>query len=231
MAHSIDITLYGHWICPFVKRVKFALAERDIPFDEVEVPPSAMRPPGWQPPPEFVRYSRRNEIPMIRHRDHYLPDSIPILRYLEDAFTENPLLPPEGPEREKVLERVQWLDTNVMMPAIRVYYGMQPAWVETGSRDLAEAFQTIDAWLGESPWLCGNEPTLAEAIVIPIYVRLDGMFRLGLQWNGPEAPVRAHMERCRELRGWPAVAWSQEQEDEFVNRFLKARRLYQEQHG
>ena len=49
-----DVTLYGHWTCPFVHRVAWALAERGIDHDHVDVPPSAVRPRGFVLPEEFV---------------------------------------------------------------------------------------------------------------------------------------------------------------------------------
>ena len=57
----------------------------------------------------------------------------------------------------------------------------------------------------------------AEAIVVPIYVRLDGLERLGL--HDPIDPaIAAHHERIRSLPGWTAVVWTREQTDEFVDR-------------
>ena len=34
-----EVALYGHWTCPFVHRVAWALAERCIDHDTIEVPP------------------------------------------------------------------------------------------------------------------------------------------------------------------------------------------------
>lgn len=111
-----SVSLYGHWICPFVTRVGFALAERGIDHDLVDVPPSGVRPPDFVLPPEFVEHSPRRRI-----------------------------------------------------------------------------------------------------------VRLDGLRRLGFEHPLPDA-VDAHRRRCRDLDGWSAVAWSDEQTDELVGRFEARRR-------
>ena len=81
----------------------------------------------------------------------------------------------------------------------------------------------MDGWLAESTWLAGDRPPLAEAVMIPLYVRLAGLRRLGFDSPLP-ASVDDHRHRCGELEGWPAVAWSDEQTDEFVGRFETHRR-------
>ncbi|MCW5828286.1 MAG: glutathione S-transferase family protein [Deltaproteobacteria bacterium] len=220
-----DVTYYGHWICPFAKRVKFVLANRGIEHDEIIVPPQAVRPKGMTLPPEFLQWSPRREIPMIRYKGHYLTDSIPIMEFLEREIAENPMLPADPVARAAVMERVRWLDLNLMLSAVRVYYGITPEGIATGSRDLAAAFAQMETWLTGQKWLCGSEPTLAEAIAIPIYVRLNGLRRLGFSWDGPGPELARHIRQCEMLRGWTAVAWTGEQEDEFTGRFLKYREI------
>jgi hypothetical protein len=71
--------------------------------------------------------------------------------------------------------------------------------------------------------LAGDGPSLAEAVLVPLYVRLDGLHRLGFDHTLPPA-VANHRRRCAELDGWPAVAWTTAQTDEFVGRFEAHRR-------
>jgi len=220
-----DVTYYGHWICPFAKRVKFTLANRGIEHDEVNVPPTAARPKDFVVPPEFVANSPKGEVPMIRYRDRYLVDSIPIMEFLENCYPQTPMLPENPGERQYVLNRVRWLDAFLMMPAAKVYYGTKPGVIEQGSRDLSLTLKKMEEWLEERPWLAANGPTLAESVAIPIYVRLNGLRRLGFGHEGPGPRVEAHMARCRELPGWKAVEWNEAQEDEFVGRFLKYREI------
>ena len=55
---TADVALYGHWICPFATRVQFALHQRAIPHELVDVPPSGVRGPDFELPPEsFVEHS------------------------------------------------------------------------------------------------------------------------------------------------------------------------------
>ncbi len=220
-----EVTYYGHWICPFAKRVKFALAHRGIEHDEITIAPSAVRPKDFVLPPEFIKWSPKREIPMIRYRNEYKPDSIPILEFLEEKFSNDPLLPTDPKEKEFVRERVRWMDGNIMLNTARLYYGTRPEGIASAGEQIGKAFETVEGWLSKTPWAGGDAPTLADVILIPIYVRLEGLRQLGFNWNGPGPHVKAHIARCEGLKGWPAVAWSREQTDEFVGRFRKYREI------
>lgn len=219
------VALYGHWICPFVTRVQFALHQRGIAHDVVDLPPSAVRPPDFELPPEFVEHSPRLEVPMVRVADEYLADSIPILLWLEDVCPEPSLLPDDDAGRVEVIELLGWIDRTLMRPTGGVYYGTDPERVAAAADALARGFDELDARLGAGPWLAGDQVTLAEAVLAPIYVRLDSLRPLGFDHPLP-ARVAEHRRRCEGLTGWPAVAWSPAQHDEFVGRFLKHRSLH-----
>ena len=218
-----DVALYGHWICPFATRVQFALHEREVEHELIDLPPSAVRGPDFELPPEFVAHSPQLEIPMVRIGTEYLADSIPILEWMETALSGRPLLPTDDRARALVRERMAWIDHHTFRPMVGVYYGTEPARIARAGEKLADALAEMGRWTEDEGWLAGSEPTLAEAVAMPIHVRLAGLRRLG--FTAPVSPAFvAHGERCRTLAGWPAVEWSPEQVDEFVSRFAAYRR-------
>ena len=218
------VTLFGHWICPFSVRVEFALAQRGIEYTVVDVPPRAVRPKGFVVPEEFIAHSPKLEVPMVKIDGQYLADSIPILEWLEEKFTDASLLPVGDTAQVVVRERVEWMNKNVYRPMIGVYYGTDAALIQESSVAFMKAMETVDQWLQASPWLAGNSPTLAEAIMAGVYTRLDGLRRLGLTGELPAA-VQLHLERCTQLVGWEKVQWTTEQTNDFVGRFLKYREI------
>lgn len=223
-----DFALFGHWICPFSVRVEFALAQRGIEYSLIEVPPRAARPKNFVVPEEFIAHSPKLEVPMVRHAGEYLADSIPILEQLEKWYSQNPLLPSDHNAQLLVRERVQWIDKNLYRPMIGVYYGTEDAKIAEASTQFGVALQTIAEWLRETSWIAGNQPTIAEALMVGMYTRLEGLYRLGLTAQLPVEIVR-HQEQCRSLVGWQRVAWSAEQTDEFVGRFSKFREILNSQ--
>ena len=218
------VTLFGHWICPFSVRVEFALAQRGIDYTVVDVPPRAVRPKGFVVPEEFIAHSPKLEVPMVKIDGEYLADSIPILEWLEEKFTDSSLLPADDAGRAIVNERVDWINNHVYRPMIGVYYGTDVGLIHESSVAFMAAMETVDQWLQVSPWLAGDTPTLAEAIMAGVYTRVDGLRQLGLTGELPEL-VRQHLERCTQLVGWDKVRWTPEQTDDFVGRFLKYREI------
>jgi glutathione S-transferase len=221
------VALYGHWICPFVTRVRFALAQRGIEHDLVNVPPSGVRPRDFVLPDEFVEHSPRLEVPMVRVRDErgddYLADSIPILDWLEQRIDAEPLVPGDAAAARVVRERMAWIDERVFRPMIGVYYGVEPERVDRASEALGRALAEMGEALARSGWLVGDGPTLAEAVLVPLYVRLDGLRQLGFAGDLSDQ-VETHRRQVRELAGWSSVEWSDDQSREFVDRMQTFRR-------
>lgn len=219
-----DVTLYGHWTCPFVHRVAWALAERGIEHGHVDVPPSAVRPKDFVLPEEFVAHSPRLEIPMVRVGEEHLADSIPVLEWLEVVVPDAPpLLPRNGVGVALVRERMRRVDAAVFAPMIGVYYGVDDDRIATASAALSDALAEVSGWLDDGPWLAGAEPTLADAVFVPFLVREGALRSLGFVEPVHDAIVE-YAGRVRAGRGWAAVEWSQAQTDELVGRFLARRR-------
>ncbi len=163
---------------------------------------------------------------MVRIGGEYLADSIPILEWMEDRFPDRALLPPDEPSRALVRERMAWIDANAFRPMVGVYYGTDPERVARAGAKLADALTEIGRWTQASGWLAGPEPTLAEAVAMPIHVRMEGLRRLGFDADVSPA-FAAHGERCTSHAGWSAVEWSSDRTDEFVARFSAYRRKLQ----
>jgi glutathione S-transferase len=161
---------------------------------------------------------------MVKIDGEYLADSIPILEWLEEKFSDSSLLPIDGAGQVVVRERVEWMNKYVYRPMIGVYYGTDAALIQESSMAFMKAMETVDQWLQVSPWLAGETPTLAEAIMAGVYTRLDGLRQLGLTGELP-ASVQQHLARCTQLVGWERVQWTAEQTSDFVGRFLKYREI------
>jgi glutathione S-transferase len=109
---------------------------------------------------------------------------------------------------------------------IGIYYGTRADRIAASSTALAAGLVALGSRLGASAWLVGTGPTLAEAAVVPLYVRIGGLQRLGFD-VAVDRRVVAHAERVADLPGGRAVTWSSTQTDEFVSRVER----YREQRG
>jgi glutathione S-transferase len=207
------VALFGHWICPYSVRVEFALAQLGYGYEVVDVPPTAARPKGFVVPEEFLQHSPRHEIPMIREGGRYLADSLPILERLYGA---------RGGFTPAEVEMARRIDATVFGPMVGVYYGTDAGTIAAASAALAAALVGVADRLGRRAWLVGSAPSMAEAALVPVYVRLEGLRALGFTDPVPEAVIE-HAERCLALPGGRVAAWSEAQQSEFVRRFTTFR--------
>ena len=163
----------------------FALGQRGIDYELVDVPPSAVRPKGFVLPDEFVAHSPRLEVPIVCVDGDYLADSIPILQLPRGTASTHRRCCPAGPA-DLVCDRVAHLDATLMPSMGGVAYGVEPA---IGSIERRHGSPTPSTrWprgCADSPWLAGPEPTLVEAIAVPVYLRLPGLVALGFDRNLP----------------------------------------------
>ena len=205
-----EVVLYGHWICPYSVRVEFDLVRLGRPHRIVEVPPSGVRPAGFALPAAFVAHSPRLEIPMIHDADGFLADSLPILDRLDPGATA------------EARQMARTVDAMAFPPMIGVYYAASDAEASVASLRLEAALAEVSSLLGPGGWLCPEGPSMAESALVPLYVRLDGLRRLGFDAVLPD-PVAQHAEACLSLEAGQAVAWTLTQTDEFVERLARRR--------
>src|SRR5690554_6835666 len=85
------LQLYGSPISTYYNKVKIALIEMGLPFEEIEVVPGAAQ--------DGVR-SPSGKIPFLRHGDSHVYESQAIIEYLEDIRPDGaPSLFPATPLR------------------------------------------------------------------------------------------------------------------------------------
>jgi glutathione S-transferase len=108
------IKLHGFRFSNYHNVVKVVLLEKDIAFEEVVTYP-----------PADDAYRRKNptgKYPCLELEDgSFLGETKAILNYLEDAYPEVPLLPPDPLGRARVRELMEVIDLYLELPARRLY--------------------------------------------------------------------------------------------------------------
>jgi glutathione S-transferase len=88
----MTLRLYSGPLSMFGAKVEIALLEKRLAFELVMVP--FVKGDRYEPKhPEVVRINPKAQVPVLVHDDVKLFDSTLIFEYLEDAFSEPPLLP------------------------------------------------------------------------------------------------------------------------------------------
>jgi glutathione S-transferase len=166
------LTLYDAARCPFVARIRIVLAEKDIPYEPVEIDLDSR--PAW-----LYEKNPAGRVPVLEEDGGFvLPESRVIMEYLEDRFPEPALLPADPAGRALVRLRIERFDDFS-----RPYYELRKR--PGGATDrLDEELARLDQALAELPFLSGAEYGLADIAYLPWILRAESF--LGVE-------VRTHV--------------------------------------
>jgi glutathione S-transferase len=87
-----SLQLYTFGLCPSAHRVRLALAEKNLPAEQIEIDLK-------NKPAEFLSLSPYGRVPLLIHDGFRVWESAIILEYLEEAFPQYPLMPTEPAAR------------------------------------------------------------------------------------------------------------------------------------
>ena len=155
------IKLCGFRISNYHNKVRIALLEKGVPFEEdSNVKPSQEA--------DYVARSPMGKVPYLEVDGTRIRESGAILEYLEDAFPQKPLLPKDPLERARVRELVIFIELHLELVARRMYgmlAGGKPVSDETRQRverDLAKGARALKAVAKFEPYIAGNALTIAD---------------------------------------------------------------------
>ena len=147
------------------RRVWVALLEKNLPFEE-----TVMTLGGDQFTPEFLALNPFHHIPTLVDDGFAVMESFAILDYLEAKYP-SPSLVPKNPQDVATMRMVQLVTVNELVPAINplfkqmMGFGNDPEDVLAKAREKAEvSLQFYADQLGEKPFFCGDQITLADIV-------------------------------------------------------------------
>lgn len=108
------ITLHGLVISNYYNKVKFALLEKGVPFNEVHQATHSTDD-------AVLAASPLAKVPYITTEQGALCESQPIIEWIEDAYPQPPLLPADPFAAAKVRELTTFIDWNLEMTARQLY--------------------------------------------------------------------------------------------------------------
>ena len=154
------IRLCGFRISNYHNKVRIALLEKGVPFEEDEnVKPSQQD--------EYLAKSPMGKVPYLEVDGTRLRESGVILEYLEDAYPQKPLLPKDPLERARVRELVTFIELHMEL-VVRPLYGSlggKPVAQETRERvekDIAKGVRALKAVARFEPFIAGKELSIAD---------------------------------------------------------------------
>lgn len=163
--------LYMHPVSTGARPVRLLIAENGIACDEELV--DIMKGAHHQEP--YASLNPNRLVPMLEDGDLRLTESSAILKYLADKY-DLPSYPKDLKQRARVNEAMDWLNTQFyrdfgygfVYPQLFPHHKRRSdeahagtiEWGQQGARRWLQVLN--DHWIGDKPYLCGNEITIAD---------------------------------------------------------------------
>jgi glutathione S-transferase len=165
-----EVTIYGLQLSTYTRTARMACVEKDVSYDLVEVQPGS---------PEDLAVQPFGKVPALKHRDFIVYETPAIARYIDMAFPGGRLAPAEP---KAAVRMVQWISAvcdysyQVMIRELvwqRVVAPMMggqadEAIIKAAVPKLERQLAIYDKTLGESAWLAGDAPSIADLMLAPI---------------------------------------------------------------
>ena len=158
------IRLHGFAVSNYYNKVKLAMLEKGLAFDETL---------NWATKDEAtLARSPLGKVPFVEIDGVPVAESQVILEYLEDAHPQPALLPADPVARAKVRELVAFLELHLELVARRLYpqafFGgtVSPEVIEATRKDLRRNLDAFVRLAKFSPFVAGDAFTMADCAAV-----------------------------------------------------------------
>lgn len=161
---SLKLTLISHNLCPYVQRVAIVLAEKNVPFERIDI--DLARKPEW-----FLKISPFGKTPVLLVNEQAIFESSIICEYLEETML--PRLHPED-----ALQRARhrgWMEFgSSILNSIGAFYNAQTEEVlRERVQQLRGQFEQLEKILGAGPYFDGDQFCMVDAVFGPVFRYFD----------------------------------------------------------
>jgi len=170
------IKLYDFKSSPNCQRVKIVLAEKDLPYDIAPIDLRAHE----QKTPEYLKLNPYGKVPVLTDDATVLYESLIINEYLDEKYSNPPLMPKDPAKRAKARILVDYGMAHFDAPYQRLRMELMKDAKEqnqqviaTAKAELKKLLQRLEDEIGEQQYLLGDF-SLVDADLLPRFTRLEG---------------------------------------------------------
>jgi len=172
-----QLQLYSYWRSSAAYRVRIGLNLKGLAYETVPV--HLVRDGGEQHADGYREINPQELVPVLKHGDRILRQSVAILEYLDETWPEPALLPSTSRDRQRVRAIAQAVACDIHpLNNLRVLQYFDNTWnVPQSERDewvrhwIVGGFAAIEAMLNDHPstgeFCEGNIPGLADCCLVP----------------------------------------------------------------
>lgn len=168
------MTLYDYQDCPFAKKVRIVLAEKDLSFDTVTVD---LRK-GQQRSEDFLKLNPFGKVPVLIDEGCVMYESSIITEYLNDEYPHPPdLLPEDSSDRARVRMLADYGDRAFTLPVMALKQERDaaepdPARIGQAKDAISNTLAMLERELEGKDYLAGDF-SLADVAFAPALLQLD----------------------------------------------------------
>lgn len=173
MAH---IKLYDYWRSSAAYRLRIALNLKGVAYDTVEV---NLKPgEDGQLSDQYAAINRQKRVPAIDVNGQVFSQSMAILEWLEEAHPTPAILPKNTEDRlrcrafaDTIASDVHPLNNLSVLKTLRTEFGADDVAIKAWYHDwILKGFEALEYFAAQrthTPFLFGDEPSLAEITLVP----------------------------------------------------------------
>ena len=172
-----QLQLYSYWRSSAAYRVRIGLNLKGLAYETLPV--HLLRGGGEQHGESFRRANPQGLVPVLKHGDQLIRQSLAALEYLDEAFPGHPLLPQAAHDRQRVRSIALAIACDIHpLNNLRVLQYFERSWgVPQPGRDgwvrhwIEEGFAALEAMLADDPttgrYCFGDTPGMADCCLVP----------------------------------------------------------------
>jgi RNA polymerase-associated protein len=150
-------------------RVRIALAEKGLPYDEKEIDLA-------HKPPELAQLNPAGAVPVLVVGSAAIPESLVIIQYLDDRYPDRPLLPRDPLQRARARLLADRITTLLGTHSYRLAKGTEEE--KRGAAEAAKAaLASLERDAPEEGLLAGPDLSIADVALAPFVARLPPELR------------------------------------------------------
>jgi maleylacetoacetate isomerase len=171
------LTLYSYWRSSAAYRVRIGLQLKHLAYEIAPV--HLLRDGGEQHGEAFQSLNPQQLVPVLKHGQRVIRQSLAILEYLEETFPDQPIMPATARDRARVRALAQMIACDIHpLNNLRVLQFLELDWnVPQPEREawvrrwLLEGFAALEDLLADNPstgeFCEGDLPSVADCCLIP----------------------------------------------------------------
>lgn len=200
---TASLKLYTYWRSSAAYRVRIALNLKGLPFESIPV--HLVRQGGEQHNEAYRSINPQGLVPILVHGDRTITQSMAICEYLDERFSQCPLLPAGPYDRARVRSMALQIACEIHpLNNLRVQKYLASACADLDatawmSHWMSDGFEAIERQLGEhgsvNAGYLAERPGLFECFLVPQVYNAD---RFGVDMS-PYPEISELVNHCRKL--------------------------------